>query len=277
MSQALAPSSPDSASSYAVPHVTRAPLSPRSTASLLAANPHIPEETMHQIAAGLLRTIKEREAAHNTEIWDLREKLLRLEELVGDADSDQPPKGYIRNDNKIPNFDIPMDDGLYLPAKWIKLYEGDYTKAFGLIGKELSTESPYSMEIYASPDIRLHEVPEPLPLWVQTIIEGRTATFESLRWAAIELEDFGIVADLTRARDTYLKAQEMELQRDQIEADLSLLQEKYALTRGRLELAHVSKRLARQQYLVPPVLRDDENFPRVPPKGKSIKRGHFAV
>jgi hypothetical protein len=277
MSQALEPSSPASASSYAVPHVTGAPLSPRSTAALLAANPHVPKETMRQIAAGLLRTIEEREAAHSTEVWELREKLLRLEELVGEEDSDQPPEGYIRNNGKIPNFDIPMDDGLYLPAKWIKLHEGDYTKASGLTGKELSTETPYSMEIYASPDIRLHEVPEPLPLWVQTIIEGRTATFESLRRAAIELEDFGIIADLTRARDIYLKAQEMELQRDQIEADLSLLQEKYNLARGRLELARISKRLARQQYLVPPVLRDDDNFPRVPPKGKSVKRGRFAV
>jgi hypothetical protein len=181
MSQNLESSSPKSASSYAVPHVTRAPLSPRSTASLLAANTHIPEETMCQIAAGLLRTIEERESAHSTEIWELREKLLRLEELVGDEDSDEPPEGYIRNNSKIPNFDIPMDDGLYLPAKWIKLHSGDYTKAFGLTGKELSTEAPYSMEIYTSPDVRLNEVPEPLPLWVQTIIEGRTATFKSLR------------------------------------------------------------------------------------------------
>jgi hypothetical protein len=277
MSQNLEPSSPGSASSYAVPHITGAPLSLRSTASLLAANPHIPEETMRQIAAGLLRTIEECEAAHNTEVWDLREKLLRFEELVGSEDSDQPPEGYVRNDGKIPNFDIPMDDGLYLPAKWIKLHGGDYTKAFGLTGKELSSEAPYSMEIYASPNIRLNEVPEPLPLWVQTIIEGRTATFESLRRAAIELKDYGIVADLTRARDVYLKAQEMELQRDQIEADLTLLHEKYALTRGRLELARVSKRLARQQYLVPAVLWDDKNFPRVPPKGKNVKRGRFAV
>jgi hypothetical protein len=232
---------------------------------------------MRQIAAGLLRTIEERESAHSTEVWELREKLLCLEELVGDEDSDEPPEGYTRNNGKIPNFDIPMDDGLYLPAKFIKLHSGDYTKAFGLTGKELSTEAPYSMEIYASPDICLNEIPEPLPLWVQTIIEGRTATFESLRRAAIELEDYGIVANLTRAHDTYLKAQEMELQWDQIEADLSLLHEKYALTCGRLELAHISKRLARQQYLVPAVLRDDENFPRVPPKGKNVKRGRFAV
>jgi hypothetical protein len=273
MSQSLDASSPKSASSYAVPHVTGAPLSPRSTTSLLAANTHIPEETMHQIAAGLLRTIEEHESAHNTEVWELHEKLLRLEELVGDEDSDEPPEGYTRNNGKIPNFDIPMDDGLYLLAKFIKLHSGDYTKAFGLTSKELSTstEAPYSMEIYTSPDIRLNEIPEPLPLWVQTIIEGRTATFESLRQATIELKDYGIMADLTRAHDTYLKAQEMELQRDQIEADLSLLHEKYTLTRGRLELACISKRLAHQQYLVPAVLRDDENFPRVPPKGKNVK------
>jgi hypothetical protein len=85
------------------------------------------------------------------------------------------------------------------------------------------------------------------------------------------------VANLTHAHDTYLKAQEMELQWDQIEADLSLLHEKYALTCRHLELACVSKCLARQQYLVPMVLRDDENFPRVPPKGKNVKQGCFAV
>jgi hypothetical protein len=181
MSQNPDTSSPKSASSYAVPHVTGAPLSPCSTASLLAANTHIPEETMRQITAGLLRTIEERESTHNTKIWELREKLLRLEELVGDEDSDEPPEGYIRNNGKIPNFDIPMDNGLYLPARFIKLHSRDYTKAFGLTGKELSTEAPYSMEIYASPDIRLNEIPKLLPLWVQTIIEGRTATFEALR------------------------------------------------------------------------------------------------
>jgi hypothetical protein len=164
MSQNLDSASPKSASSYAVPHVTGAPLSPRSTTSLLAANPHIPEGTMHQIAASLLWTIEECESAHNTEVWELREKLLHLEELVGDEDSEEPPKGYVRNNGKVPNFNIPMDNGLYLPAKFIKPHSGDYTKTFGLTGKELSTEAPYSMEIYASPNIRLNEVPELLPL-----------------------------------------------------------------------------------------------------------------
>jgi hypothetical protein len=243
----------------------------------LAANPHVPEETMRQIAAGLLRTIEEHESAHNAKVWELHKKLLCLEELMGDEDSDEPPKGYVRNNGKIPNFDIPMDNGLYLPAKWVKLHSRDYTKALSLTSKEFSAKTPYSMEIYASPNICLNKVPEPLPLWVQTIIEGCTATFEALHQAAIELEDWGIVADLTCARDIYLKAQEMELQQDQIEADLTLLQEKYVLAHGRLELARVLKRLACQQYLVPAVLQDDKNFPRVPPKGKNVKRGRFAV
>jgi hypothetical protein len=244
---------------------------------LLAADPHVPEETMCEIAAGLLQTIEEQENTHSAEVWKLQERLECLEELMGDKDSNEPPEGYVKNNGKIPNFNIPMDDRIYLLAKFIKLHPGDYTKAYGLTGKELPSESPYSMEIYTAPDLHLNKVPEPLPLWVQTIIEGRTVTFESLRRAAIELKDFGIVADLTRAREVYLKAQEMELQQDQIEADLSLLQEKYALTRGRLELACVLKWLACQQYLVPPVLRDDNNFPRVPPKGKNVKRGRFTI
>jgi voltage-gated potassium channel Kch len=259
MSQNLRSASPSSSSSYAVPHVVGAPLSPRSTASLLAA------------------TIEERENTHNGELRRLHKRIESLEELVGNEQDDEPPAGFIRNDGKIRNFDIPMGDGLYLPAKFIQQHPADYTKAEGLTGKEFASESPYSIEVYAAPDLRMEEVPEPLPLWVQTIIKGRTATFESLRRAAIELADFGVVADLTRARDTYLKAQEMELQRDQIEADLALLHEKYALTRGCLELARISKHLTRQQYLVPAVLRDDENFPRIPPKTCNMKRGRFAV
>jgi hypothetical protein len=277
MSQDLGSASPQSSSSYAVPQVVGAPLSPRSTAAILAAKHHIPKETMQEIAAGLLRTIKECESTHNRELHKLHERVKSLEELLGDEQDDEPPEGFIRNNGKIRNFDIPMGDGLHLPAKFICQHPGDYTKAEGLTGKEFSSESPYSIKVYAAPDLQVDEVPELLLLWVQTIIEGRTATFESLCQAVIELADFGIVTDLTRARDTYLKAQEMELQWDQIEADLDLLCEKYALTCGCLELAHVSKRLARQQYLVPAVLQDDENFPRVPPKTHNMKQGRFAV
>jgi hypothetical protein len=232
---------------------------------------------MREIAAGLLRIIEEHKNTHNGEIRRLHKRVESLEELLGDENDNEPLEGFIRNNGKIRNFDIPMGDGLHLPAKFICQHPGDYTKAEGLTGKEFSSESPYSIKIYATPNLRVDEVPEPLPLWVQTIIEGRTATFKSLCRAAIELVDFGLVADLTCARDTYLKAQEMELQWDQIEADLALLHEKYALTRRRLELARISKRLARQQYLVPAVLRDDENFPCVPPKTRNVKRGRFAI
>jgi hypothetical protein len=166
MSQNLQSASPSSSSSYAVPHVVGAPLSPRSTASLLAAKNHIPEETMREIAAGLLRTIEERENTHNGELRRLHERIESLEELVGDEQDDEPPTGFIRNNGKIRNFDIPMGDGLYLPAKFIRQHPADYTKAEGLTGKEFASESPYSIEVYAAPDLRVDEVPEPLPLWV---------------------------------------------------------------------------------------------------------------
>jgi hypothetical protein len=71
MSQDLGSTSPQSSSSYAVPQVVGAPLSPRSTAAILAAKNHIPEETMREIAAGLLRTIEERENTHNRELRTL--------------------------------------------------------------------------------------------------------------------------------------------------------------------------------------------------------------
>jgi hypothetical protein len=288
-------------SSYHLLNISEGGMSPRSIASTLAAHPSIPEETMREIATGLLCTIElregahkqaikryedaqeEREVAHKRTTWALNEKLLRLEELIGDDDDEAPdmPEGYIENKGKIPGFDISMGDRMYLPTKWIRLYPRDYTQAQGLTSKS-TNKTPHSINIYASPDLVLTEVPKPLPLWVQALIKGRTATFETFRWAAIDLDDYGLVADLTRARKSYLQAQEMELARDQIEADLLLINEWYMLVWSRLEVARISKRLARQQCLIPPVLQDDANFPRkkFPRPDNSVspvKQGRFPV
>jgi hypothetical protein len=114
-------------------------MSPRTIATTLTTHQNILEETMQEIASGLLCTIEAREAthkrtfeaheclaeeckaAHDWTIWALNGKLLRLEELVGDDNDEAPdmPKGYIRNKGKIPSFDISVGDGMYLLAKWI--------------------------------------------------------------------------------------------------------------------------------------------------------------
>jgi hypothetical protein len=62
---------------------------------------------------------EEREAAHKQATWALNEKLLHLEELVGDDNNEAPdmPEGYVENKGKIPGFNIPVGEGMYLPAK----------------------------------------------------------------------------------------------------------------------------------------------------------------
>jgi hypothetical protein len=285
--------SPTSASSYHLPNISEGGMSPHSISATLAAHPSIPEETMREIATGLLQTIDLHKATHKRHmdkskedhdwtIWALNEKLLHLEELIGDDDDEELTmlEGYIENKGKIPSFNIPVGEGMYLPAKWIRLHPRDYMCVQGLTGKD-SAELPHSIDIYASPDLVVTEVPEPLPLWVQALIEGHTATFETFWHAAIDLNDYGLVADLTQARESYLQAQEMELTRDQIKADLLLINEWYMLMQSRLKVACISKRLTRQQCLIPLVLCDDANFPhKFPCPNKSTsptKQGRFPV
>jgi hypothetical protein len=165
-----------SMSSYHLPNVTAGGMSPHLIANTLVTHPHIPEKTIWEIATGFLHTIEDWEAIHEQAIFALKAKILQLEELIHNSEAEEftLPDGYVKNKGKISGFDIPLDNGIYLPTKWIKLHEGDYTKACGLTGMQGPSEVLYSMEINASPDLLLTKVPKPLPLWVQALIRGGT-------------------------------------------------------------------------------------------------------
>jgi hypothetical protein len=111
--------SPTSASSYHLPNISEGGMSSHSIASTLAAHPSIPEETMCEITARLLHTIELCKDAHKQAIWALNEKVLHLEELIGNDNDKAPnmPEGYIKNKGKIPGFDIHVGNRMYLPAK----------------------------------------------------------------------------------------------------------------------------------------------------------------
>jgi hypothetical protein len=112
---------------------------------------------------------------------------------------------------------------------------------------------------------------------VSEMISNRTTTFKVFCHTTIDINDYGLIVDLTHTQSMYLKVQEIELTQEQIDTDRALLNERYILTRSCLEVAHISKCLAWQQYLVPAVLCDNSNFPHIPKSKSPLKWGCFPI
>ena len=71
------------------------------------------------------------------------------------------------------------------------------------------TVSPHIVKIYAQPCATAEPI-EPLPMWLESILLGPSAAFNTLAEASRELDDWGIHADLLRFRELDVSWQEAE-------------------------------------------------------------------
>src|SRR5712671_2848114 len=116
-----------------------APLSPNTVLATLAAHDEVPTESLREIITGLVATIKLRELAWEADRTAMRARINHAEdrlEAAMEAREDQDfdfdeagvPTDFIRNNNRIPNFQIPIGEGISLPAEFIKRDEDNKTK-----------------------------------------------------------------------------------------------------------------------------------------------------
>jgi hypothetical protein len=74
------------------------------------------------------------------------------------------PEGFIINDGQVPQFYIPLGNGVFCPTKWIKRHKDSRVTRYHNI--QGPNESPYIINLYAQADMIGHgeENPiEPLP------------------------------------------------------------------------------------------------------------------
>ena len=72
---------------------------------------------------------------------------------------------------------------------------------WGVTGRFGKEEPQYAVEIFANPANNPGIPTEPLHLWLICLLQGCTLNYEFLRDAAIDLDDWGITADITRYRE----------------------------------------------------------------------------
>jgi hypothetical protein len=141
-------------------------MSPGTIVTTLAAHPDLNADILQAIKKGLLATIARRNAQEVSEIRCLNEQIRELHDHVGHYENifKRAPDGYIENDGQVPHFYIPLGDGVFKPAKWIKKLEDG--KVAGFHEQQGPNESPYIIDLYVQADTVGHgeENPiEPLP------------------------------------------------------------------------------------------------------------------
>jgi hypothetical protein len=181
------------------------PMLPATIATTLAAHPDLNADILRAITKGLLTTIACRNAQENIEIRRLHDHVEHYENIFKRA-----PNGYIDNDGRVPHFYIPLSDGVFRPAKWIKKLED--RRVAGFHEQQGSNESPHIIDLYAQADTVGHgeENPiKPLPAWFRTLLIGPTSDFVHLQHDIGDLDDWGLAREITHFYELDQEAAEL--------------------------------------------------------------------
>jgi hypothetical protein len=170
---------------------TPMPLLPRTVRTTLEANTDIDNTMLRTIANGLLQTIADCEASISVATKRYEDRLHHLKQKVlhYEGTFNHPLEGYELNNGKVSNFQIPVGDGLYQEAKWIRL--NDDGTVLGYHGAQGPNQQPFIIDLYAAPDYSVDSPLEPLPAWFCHMLTGSGADFQILQQAVADTDDWG--------------------------------------------------------------------------------------
>jgi hypothetical protein len=108
------------------------------------------------------------------------------------------PNGYEPNEGRV-STQIPIGKAYFADAKFIQLR--DDGRALLLAGKE-HHEEPYAIDLFLSPDYSSPDIAEPIPIWFNTLLNGPTPTYHTLRRTIADLHNWNATAEIKRYRCT---------------------------------------------------------------------------
>ena len=166
------------------------------------------EEVRH-IALGLLATLRVREAetsayqsARDAELSNLG-KIIRESRANSDASSSPPvpPAGFVRNVGQAPNFFIPVQDGFFQPAYWVKQLPNG--QVAGLLKDDTSDTQPHVGDLFCADRVDPANGPiTPMPAWLLELFAGPPSKFQPLEESVDQTGDWALKAEVRRLRNT---------------------------------------------------------------------------
>jgi hypothetical protein len=223
---------------------TPMPLSPRTIRTTLQSNVDIDNTMLRSIANGLLQTIADREASTSVATKRYEDRLHHLEQKIlhYEATFNHPPEGYVLNNGKIANFQIPVGDGLYQEAKWIRL--NDNGTVSGYLTSHGPNQQPFTIDLYAAPDYSTDSPLEPLPTWFRHLLTGPGGDFHVLQGVVADTDDWGLAREITRYRELDNDVMGVAIKIEEYQRNLDAARARLSSCETCLTLARAAERLA---------------------------------
>jgi hypothetical protein len=231
-------------------------VSPRSALAILDGNDDIDPDALRAIARGLAVTLQQRDAYYAQQRRRNELRIKDLEKRIGGYEEifDSIPEGYKENNGRLPHLTIPLGDGKFKSAKYIKLLEGGWVAGF--TDEDGPHSTPHIAELFASPAYALDDTTDDpaktMPPWFCRILFGHTALFNTLQKAVLELDDWGLYAKISRHRAYDVELGTILGQIEHLHLDAEAIRAARELCEGRLTGAHAYKCLNRLSSSVGP-------------------------
>jgi hypothetical protein len=227
-------------------------MSPSTIATTLAAHPDLNANILRAITKGLLATIAWHDAQENIEIRHLKEQISGLHDRVEHYENifECAPNWYIQNNGQVPHFFIPLGDGVFKPAKWIKKLEDG--RVAGFHEQQGPNESPYIIDLYAQADTVGHgeENPiKPLPAWFHALLIRPSSNFVHLQHNIGDLDDWGLAREIACFCELNQEAAKLATWVEVLHEELNATCDAWTMSEKRLVLARVSQKVARLENL----------------------------
>jgi hypothetical protein len=195
---------------------TVTPMSPRTAAGVIQRTPEeVNLDVAMAIAKGLVATNNKRNLEYRKDtdeyrrqIWRLDQKIAYLEHdiCIGECPLDVPPKfptpvppeGYVINEGDYPSLVVPAGNGTFKQAKWIKQLDDGCVAMLGPTA--VQSDEPIITDIYCTPSYAGLVPFQPMPTWFCQLLTGPGPLYHTLREAAADLNDWGIMAEVIRFR-----------------------------------------------------------------------------
>jgi hypothetical protein len=213
-------------------------------------------DTAVDLARGLIRTLHQREREHradqeqwsrerNTQGEELEFLRARLVDYRATLPTEECPDGYVLNrDGRCPGFAIPVQDGMWQPAHWVKqLPDG---RVAGLPKEHGPDEVPWVQQIYATPydDGDDDYVVLPTPHWLLELLKGPAVAYATLEKVAREDGDWGLYSDIRMYRELEHHHADKQLQLNLLQTQLKGIKQSQDAALRRLEMARLEQRVS---------------------------------
>jgi hypothetical protein len=181
------------------------PLSPGTVRSVLDGYKNLSLIQLRQLASGLASTLQQREALFqdearclkrqfeevNRDNWELKARIQQI-----DGEPLLCPDRYVENEGRLPEFTITTPDG-EKPAVFIK--QLDDRRVARLAANATGDHDAQIIDLYAHPEF--DDFPLSLLLsWFCARLWGTEIDYHPLREAIIDLDDWPLLAEVTRYR-----------------------------------------------------------------------------